>query len=165
MKKIYTFIIVIAFLLFGCDPAGYYFRKDEYIVKIESIELIKYRNYNYYMTNPLKEIVIYNPDNAVVIEVLEENLIEVFLLEFENIIFHVENKSVNEPTGYCLLWHLFNGNFIVFSCTMIEGDRAYSMVAEFTSTNEFVKHYGYFAARPYFEQILEDYFKNYEISI
>ena len=31
MKKICVFIFMVSILLFGCDPAGYYFRKDEYI--------------------------------------------------------------------------------------------------------------------------------------
>lgn len=163
MKKICVFIFMVSILLFGCDPAGYYFHKDEYIDKVELIELIKYNNNTYHMIDPSKEIVTYNSEKAIVIEVLDESLEEAFLSSFESIIFHVEDKSTNEPTGYCLLWHLTNGNFIVFSCTMIEGDRAYSMVSEFNSSNEFVMHYGYFAARPYFEKILEKYFKHYEM--
>ena len=153
MKKFALLILLlIATLLSGCDPSTYYFSKNDYIDEIERIELIKYTNENYKMVDSSK---------VEKIEILDKDKFSDFLCEFEEIVFHIVNDSVDEPTGYCLLWYLKNGNFIVFSCTMIEGDRAYSMVSEFDSTNNFIKHYWYFAARPHYENVLEKYFKNY----
>jgi len=133
MKKFALLILLlIATLLSGCDPSTYYFSKNDYIDEIERIELIKYTNENYKMVDSSK---------VEKIEILDKDKFSDFLCEFEEIVFHIVNDSVDEPTGYCLLWYLKNGNFIVFSCTMIEGDRAYSMVSEFDSTNNFIKQY------------------------
>jgi hypothetical protein len=162
MKKFTLLILLlIATLLSGCDPSTYYFSKIDYIDEIERIELIKYTNENYKMVDSTKYVLKFDSSKVENIEILDKDKFSDFLCEFEEIVFHIENDSVDEPTGYCLLWYLKNGNFIVFSCTMIEGDRAYSMVSEFDSTNNFIKHYGYFAARPHYENVLEKYFKNY----
>ena len=89
--------------------------------------------------------------------------IEAFLEDFEQMEFFEQNTSVDEPTGYCLLWHLKNGNYLVFSSTLIKGDRSYSMAAEFDSDNQFVRHIARLSARPHFELILSKYFTNYSL--
>ena len=161
MKKFVYILMLVVMLLTGCDPASCYFYKNEYIDEIERIELVEYKNEDYKMIDPLKDSLKFDPEKVKSIEILEYEKLEGFLDRFQQIIFHIENDSVNEPTGYCLLWYLKNGNFIVFCCTMGKGDRAYSMVSEFDSSYNFVKHYAYFAARPYFEDVLDDYFETY----
>ena len=151
------------FINISCDPSTYYFSSNEYKDQIEKIELIKYNNEECIMVNPLDVVLIFDTSKVEKIEELDRNEIENFLNEFEQIVFHIESESVKEPTGYCLLWYLKNGNFIVFSCTMIKGDRAYSMVAEFDSNGNFIKHHVNFAARPQFEEVLKKYFKSYQI--
>ena len=113
------------------------------------------------MINPEKVVLKFDSAKVESIEVLDEEKKFDFLSEFEQIVFHEENESVDEPIGYCLLWHLQNGNFIVFSCTLIKDDRAYGMCAEFDSSYNFVQHLADFAARPHFENVLKKYFKNY----
>ena len=56
-------------------------------------------------------------------------------------------------------------NRIAYSsdCTIIDGDRGYSMVSEFDSTSQFVKHYAYFASEPHYNNILSKYFSSYNI--
>ena len=97
------------------------------------------------------------------IDTLDAQKVEDFLNDFEKIVFHLQDDSVNEPTGYCLLWYLKNGNFLVFSCTLIKGDRGYCMAAEFDANDRFVKHYAYFAARPHYDDVLSKYFPDYRI--
>ena len=123
--------------------------------------MVEYKNEDYKIVDASKDGLKFDPEKVVKVETLNNEKVENFLGDFEKIIFHIENESVNEPIGYCLLWHLKNGNFIVFSSTMIKGDRAYSMVAEFDSDNNFVVHHARFAARPHFEDVLDDYFEMY----
>ena len=140
MKKIMVMLLFCVLILTGCDPGTYYFAKTSYLDKIESIELVKYNNSNFEMVDSTKV-----------------NL----KFDFEKIVFHRENDSVNEPTGYCLLWHLKNRNFIVFCCTLIEDDRGYSMCAEFDSECNFVQHIAYFASGPHYDDVLSKYFSSY----
>ena len=163
MKKIKMIFLLLIFSLVSCavDPPTYYFTKNGYIDEIERIELVEYKNESYKMVDTSKDILKFDPEKVVKVETLNNEKVEDFLGDFENIVFHGENESVNEPTGYCLLWHLKNGNFIVFSCTIIKGDRAYSMVAEFDSAYNYVMHYVGFAARPHFEKVVDDYFEMY----
>ena len=162
-KLMCLFMIFLLIFLVSCDPSTYYFSSSEYADKIEKIELIKYNNEEYKLVDPSEVVLVFDITKVEKIEELDENKIEEFLNEFEQIVFHIESESVKEPTGYCLLWHLKNGNFIVFSCTMIKGDRAYSMVAEFDLNGNFIMHHVNFAARPHFEEVLKKYFKNYQI--
>lgn len=162
MKKMFIWIVIcILTLLCGCDPASYYFKSTEYKDKIQKIELVLYTNESYKMVNPSKESLKFDWRKTQTLEILDESKNADFLLDFQKIVFHISKQSVNEPTGYCLIWHLRNGNFIVFSCTMIAGDRAYDMAAEFDSNNIFIKHYAHFASRPHYENILEKYFEEY----
>ena len=145
MKKICSILLIIIIIIIslcGCasDPATYYFSKNAYINEIESIELVKYNNEAFEMVDASKETLKFDYEKVETLETLDVNKIDAFLEDFEEIVFHVENDSVNEPVGYCLLWYLKNGNFIVFSCTLIKKDRGYSMVAEFDSTGKFIQH-------------------------
>lgn len=160
MKKILLMLIFILVLLTGCDPVSYYFPKTSYLDKIESIELIKYNNDDFKMVDATKVTLKFDPSKVEKLETLDNDKIESFLDDYEEIIFHGENDSVNEPTGYCLLWHFKNGNFIVFSCTEI-GRRAYSMVAEFDQNCNFVVNHGYFASGPHYDDIVSKYFSSY----
>lgn len=163
MKKFVIFIMLLLtlILLVGCDPATYYFKKTEYIDKIQRIELVKYTNEEYKIVDCTKEALRFDFQKAIAIEILNEDKFADFLEEFETIVFHQVNESVNEPTGYCLLWYLRNGSCIVFSCTMVEGDRAYDMAAEFALDGTFIRHHAHFASRPHYENILEKYFEDY----
>ena len=162
MKKVILLIVLlITSLFFACDPGTYYFHKSEYFDKIERIELIRYNNDNYKMIDASNEDLIFEVSKVEKLEILDDDKTSDFLSDFEKIVFHYENDSVNEPIGYCLLWYLENGHFLIFSCTMIEGDRAYGMAAEFDGENNFVRHYASFAARPHFEDVLDKYFETY----
>ncbi|MBQ3572409.1 MAG: hypothetical protein IJA15_06250 [Clostridia bacterium] len=164
MKKLIlltlTFIMV---LLTGCEPPSFYFLKTNYLDDIESIELVKYNNSNFEMVDPSKTVLTFDYKKVEKLETLDSNKIEEFLDDFEEIIFFHGNKSVNEPTGYCLLWHFKDGTFMVFSCTIIPGDRGYDMVATFDSTGKFLSHGGYFAAEPHYVLVLSKYFSSYII--
>ena len=148
-------------LLTGCDPASCYFYKDTYLDKIESIELVKYNNADFEMVDASKVDLKFDYEKVEILEILDSSKIDEFLEDFEEIAFQVENDSVNEPTGYCLLWHLKNGNFIVFSNTLIREDRAYSIAAEFTSTCEFVRHLADLDGGIHYDAVLEKYFSTY----
>lgn len=161
-KAILSALILIAFTFAGCDPGSYFFKKIDYIDNIERIELVEYKNENYKMIDASREALIFDPEKVKKIETLGYDEIEQFLYDFEKIAFFVGNDSVNEPTGYCLLWYLENGNFIVFSCTLIENDRAYSMIAEFDSSCNFVKHHASFDSGPHYDNVLNKYFLNYK---
>lgn len=162
MKKIkmISLLILIIFCFVSCDPRAMWFYKDDYIEEVDRIELVVYKNENYQMVDGTKTILQFNPEKITNVEILDSEKIEDFLEDFEKIEFHLGNKSVNEPIGYCLLWHLKNGNFIVFCCTP-GVNIGYSMVSEFDSTNKFVEHYLEFAAAPHYADVLDKYFNTY----
>ena len=156
-------LLFMVIILTACEPLHLYFTKEEYLNQIESIELIKYNNENYKDVDPSIDEIIFNFDKVETIEVLDRDMFEEFLTDYEEIEFHIDNCSVNEPTGYCLVWYLKNGNFIVFSCTGTSAEGVYSMCSEFDSESKFIKHYADFAARPHYDMILDKYFENYNI--
>lgn len=161
MKKILLVLLLSVLILTGCDPASYYFKKASYLDRIESIELVKYNNNNFKIVDTTKVNLKFDYKKVNKLEILAPIKINEFLDDFEKIVFHLNNDSVNEPTGYCLLWHLKNGNFIVFSCTLIKGDRGYSMCAEFDSSYNYVQHIAGFASAPHYDKILSKYFYSY----
>lgn len=166
MKKlIVSLLLIVVTVLSGCFGApSFYFFKESDMNNIERIELVYYTNENYKIVDPTEVALKFDPSKAEVVEVLAEDKVDAFLTEFEKIEFHRKDRSVDEPTGYCLLWHLKNGNYIVFSCTLFESERiGYSMVAEFDSSNAFVCHIGFFAAKPHFDLIVGDFFEQYDI--
>jgi len=154
MKKIkmISLLILIIFCFVSCavGAPSTWFHKDDYIEEIDRIELVVYKNENYQMVDGTKTILQFNPEKITNVEILDSEKIE----------FHLGNDSVNEPTGYCLLWHLKNGNFIVFCCTP-GVNIGYTMVSEFDSTNKFVEHYLEFAAAPHYADVLDKYFNTY----
>ena len=162
MRKIFALLLILVIILLtGCDPSSYYFDKNDYIEKIDRIELVNYSNENYKMVDSNKETLRFDHKKVEKVETLDSEKIEAFLDDFTKIMFFDLSESVNEPTGYCLIWYLKNGNFMVFSCTLIEGDRAYSMAAEFNSSDEFVCHHADFDSMPQYENLLRKYFKAY----
>ena len=165
MKKFAILILTVLFIigLVGCDPGTYYFFKDTYLDKVERIELVRYKNEDFEMVDPSETVLKFDHAKVEKIDTLDAQKVEDFLNDFEKIVFHLQDDSVNEPTGYCLLWYLKNGNFIVFSCTLIKGDRAYDMAAEFDANDRFVKHYVCFAARPHYDNVLSKYFPDYDV--
>ena len=156
-------LLLITILLSGCDPSHYYFKKNDYIGKIERIELVKYHNDNYKIVDSNKETLKFDHRKVEKVETLDSENIEAFLNDFEKIIFFNLSESVNEPTGYCVIWYLKNGNFLVFSATMIKGDRVYSMASEFNSSDEFICHHADFDSMPQYEDLLKKYFEEYDI--
>ena len=156
-------LLTLLLLLTACEPGHYSIRKDEYIDQIEYIELVYYSNDNFEMVDVSQSTLRFDPKKAESVEMLNYENIEAFLEDFEQMEFFERNTSVDEPTGYCLLWHLKNGNYQVFSSTLIKGDRAYSMAAEFDSDNQFVRHVAHLSARGHFELILSKYFTNYSL--
>ena len=165
MKKV-VFVLFAFFAilgLVGCDPGTYYFFKDTYLDEVERIELVRYKNEDFEMVDPSETVLKFDHAKVEKIDTLDAQKVEDFLNDFEKIVFHLEQESVNEPTGYCLLWYLKNGNFLVFSCTIIKGDRGYCMAAEFDANDRFVKHYAYFAAAPHYDDVLSKYFPDYQI--
>lgn len=167
MKKfMVSLLLIVVTVLSGCFGApSFYFVKESEINNIERIELVYYINENYQMVDPTKVTLKFDPSKAEVVEVLAEDKVDAFLTEFEKIEFHRKDRSVIEPaTGYCLLWYFKNGNYTVFSSTMSEDNRiGYSMVAEFDSSNAFVRHIGFFAAKPHFDLIVGNFFEKYNI--
>ena len=153
-------------MLVACDPTFVHFEADIYCDKVEYVELVRYDNDNFKIVNGKKTTLKFDRTKAIQIEILDDSKLESFLLDFEEIIFSLESSSTNEPSGYCLLWHLNNGNFIVFSITCkssigCKSEIAYSMAAEFDSESNFIKHYANWNSEDRYESLLKKYFKNY----
>lgn len=169
MKKICICMIIctILFLMTGCamDPGTYYFSSDELLEEVVKIELVECKN-----DNP--KMIIVN-DNSIprfdinsvkLVKELPSDKIEPFICELSTVTFHMENESVDSPTGYAVLIYNKNDEIIVISCTPING-RGYSMVAKFSVDGKFINHIARFADRPRYEEIVGKYFNIYSLLI
>lgn len=167
MKKnvmVIILILVVAISLSACDPSIFSIYKREYIEKIDYIELCVYNNSNCKTIDVSKATPKFDLQKKETVEILDPEKVEAFLSDFEGMTFFELNESVDEPTGYCLLWHLKDGNFLVFSSTYSESDRrAHGMAAEFDATGQFVRHIGSIDGRIFLENILDEYFTNYSL--
>ena len=149
--------LVISFL-FGCvsDPATYYFDADELMKKATKIELVECVNDSPTVIDVNDNTVLeFNKSNARVVKELEKEKIPEFLTDLSTVTFHIENESVNSPVGYAVLIYTEN-EVIVISCTVL--DKAYGMVAVFTSDGDFVRHIAQFADEPKYRGMVEKYF-------
>ena len=71
IRKLLIFIVLVL-LLVSCDPASYYFNKNDYIEKIEFIELVKYNNDSFEMVDASKISLKFDYSKAEKIEILDE---------------------------------------------------------------------------------------------
>lgn len=167
MKKSILFmsILILALAIVSCaiEPAWTGFNKEDLLKNVEMIELIYYHNDNYELVDPDKHLLIFNPQKCERIQILDDFQKEDFIGEFCQFQFNSEGKSVNEPTGYCLILHLNNDHFYVVSCAYYGGKTAYRMTAEFDSNYNFVKNVGPLDGQPAFEILLDKYFDKYVI--
>ncbi len=160
MKK--TFIILISLItiiLSGCDPATFYFEFESMNNEVLSVELVEYDNNSSEMINTnLDSKLIFDSKKIISVETLEEERIDEFLKGLSVIVFHQVEESTIEPVKECLKINKNNGNYIILSCTVIDGT-VYSMVAEYDSSGNFLEHLAYFADRPSYERLIDKYFK------
>ncbi len=160
MKKLFVFLIcLITVLLYGCDPATFCFDYEKMKDDVAIIELITYNNgssENIKLDSNSK--LVFNKEKIISSKQLESQYIDEFLKELSKITFHLESKSTFEPIKECLKITKENDNFIILSCTVIDGV-GYSMVAEFDSDGNFLNHLAYFADRPTYEKMIKEFFK------
>jgi hypothetical protein len=95
------------------------------------------------------------------LEELNADAKEQLLTDFSVIAFMGVDESVNEPTGYCLLFNLTNGDYIVVSSTTLNG-WSYGMFARFNSNDEFQSVVASFdGVQEQFANLLDNYFQTY----
>lgn len=159
-KFILIIMVLVSIFLTGCvsDPETYYFNSTDLIDDIIKIELVECQN-----DNPVKIKVDANNTpsfdyyNVELIDSLDNGQFESFIIKLSCITFHKESYSVNKPIGKTLVLHQKNGDMIVLSCTIID-DRGYSFASKFDSNCNYIAHIAYFADRPKFESLLNEYF-------
>ena len=118
MKKVVFFLFAFFAILglVGCDPGTCYFFKDTYLDEVERIELVRYKNEDFEMVDASETVLKFDHAKVEKIDTLDAQKVEDFLNDFEKIVFHLQDDSVNEPTGYCLLWYLKKWQF---SCILM----------------------------------------------
>ena len=168
MKKSILFIsiLILTIVLISCvvEPAWTGFSNESLLENVEAIELIYYHNDNYELVDPDKHLLIFDPQKCESLKILDDSQKEEFIEEFCQFQFDSEGKSVNEPTGYCLILHLKNDHFYIVSCAYYGVKTAYRMTAEFDSDYNFVKNIGPLDGQPAFERLLDKYFDKYVIA-
>ena len=94
-------------ILTACEPLHLYFTKEEYLNQIESIELIKYNNENYKDVDPSIDEIIFNFDKVETIEVLDRDMFEEFLTDYEKEELDIETSyqknEIEKEKFYLLL--------------------------------------------------------------
>lgn len=158
MKKIFTLMLTMLFLLTSCDPGTYNFDASEITENALKIELVLCKN-----DNPVNlevdenTVLFFDIDNIAVIDTLEQETIEPFANELSTITFHLLPYSVNAPVGYTLLIYMNNQEIIVISDSTIN-DVFYGMVAAFSNEGDYLRHIAAFADERGFKRLLKKYF-------
>ena len=163
MKRIATLIATVFFAASatGCDSNTYYFDKEQYVDKIEKIEL-RYAKpgENVYIMDLEEGKPQFNLEHSSVKETLDADKIPSFVDEFSTITFHLVYKCSNEPVGQILVMYLTNGNYIVSSLEILN-KKGYDCFCEFDSNCEFVKFFGKLADGDKYDTVLSNYFTSY----
>lgn len=161
MKKfILVIILMVSIFLTGCvsDPETYYFAAADLIANTIKIELVECKNEKLEMIEVNeKSITNFDYNEVEPIDNLDNSQFESFIIELSSITFHKRNYSANKPIGKTLVLHQKNGDMIVLSCTLVDG-RGYGFASKFDSNCNYITHIAYFADRPKFESLLNEYF-------
>ncbi len=152
-------LLCVSILLCGCDPSEFYFDYQAMKADTISIELITYDNDLSNIIEVKKDSkLIFDSSKVISSKQLNENLTDDFLRDLSKITFHLLNDSTLEPVKECTKINMSDGSFVILSCTLVD-KIGYSMVAEFDSNGNFVKHIAFFADRPSYERMISKYFK------
>ena len=160
MKKANILIIccLIILLLTGCDPPTYYFDSDELLEEVTKIELVECVNENPKMiTVNDGSVPKFDVNSIKLIVELSNDKVDDFIADLSTITFHIENESVDSPTGYAVLIYNDKDEIIVISCTILN-NYGYSMVAKFSIDGKFVEHIARFAEQSKYRNLLKKYF-------
>lgn len=159
-KTFVILIVVFVSMLVGCvtDPETYYFDADELKGDVTKIELLSLINEKPELVTVHDDTTLsFNRKNVILVKELDNDEIKNFIEDLSTITFHIGNKSVNSPLGYTIVIYMQNQEIIVLSCTIVDGV-GYSMVSQFTTGGNFIKHIAQFADEPKFRRLIEKYF-------
>lgn len=165
LKKVIRLLMLslVCLIATGCDPARYRFEKDEYIDKIEKIELRKTNKTEYQNLIDTKngEKPTFDYDDTVLIEELDNRKNNDFCTALSIIRFHQGTRCAMKPVGYVLIISLSDDTMIVLSSTNFD-DNYSTIFALFKDNGEFIQVFGEFAEQRAYERLLTKYFKNYD---
>ena len=165
LKKVIRLLMLslVCFITTGCDPATAYFQKDEYIDKIEKIELRKTNKTEYQdlIDTNNGEKPTFDYDDTVLIEELDNRKNYDFCTSLSIITFHQDTRCAMKPVGYVLVISLSDDTMVVLSSTNFD-DNDSSIFALFKDNGEFIQVFGEFADQDAYERLLTKYFKNYD---
>lgn len=165
LKKVIRLLMLslVCLIAAGCDPAIYRFEKDEYIDKIEKIELRKTNKTEYQNLIDTKngEKQTFDYDDTVLIEELDNRKNNDFCTALSIIRFHQGTRCAMKPVGYVLVISLSDDTMIVLSSTNFD-DNYSTIFALFKDNGDFIQVFGEFADREAFQRLLTKYFKNYD---
>lgn len=163
MKKYLLVIIVLllTFFLLACDPAGYYFSKEE-LQDIISVELIEYQNdkqKNYITWVPdymddLKPLII---ENIKQLEIMENSKIEEFKEQLceQYILYHY--YAFDSPKGLAIKINYTNGNFTLINNNHLKPSFS-GYIGTYNANGEVIDYTGCFASYNSFVNLVNNYF-------
>ena len=154
---------LVCFITTGCDPGTTHFQKDEYIDKIEKIELRKTNKTEYQnlIDTNNGEKPTFDYDDTVLIEELDNRKNSDFCTALSIITFHQGTRCAMKPVGYVLVISLSDDTIVVLSSTGFDNGRS-NIFALFKDNGDFIQVFGEFADREAFQRLLTKYFKNYD---
>lgn len=149
-------------MMSGCDPITYRFDAEQLKQEAVRLELIYYENEDPKHTEVTEDMVlIFDPEKARLVQVLEQDKMDAFIDEFSMVRFHHGDICAEEPVGYGLRIVLQNDHFLILAAKVTKR-HGYGMAAEFDEDCNFVKHIVTFAEASRFNGLLEKYFSAME---
>jgi len=159
MKKVIILLVIVlmVFGLIACDPASFYFNYDELKDEIIAVELIDYDNTNAEIVKSKSEVLPFDFDKMEIIETLEVERIDDFLLDLSYIHFLRYWRHSDSAMGTSIRIIYRNGDFIIISATLID-KAANSVVGIYDSEGNVKEFIGGFASINDFNSLVNKYF-------
>lgn len=162
MKKRIVMItcLCIFVLLNGCvsDPPTYFFDYEKLKEQIASVELINYENDNPEIIKDASEVMPFDFAKMNVIETLDADKINDFILDLSETGFMDYSSFAKEPVGICIKITYKNGNFIIITSTLM--DVVYGIVEVFDSNGYPIEYIGEPEDRDEYVTLVNKYFEH-----
>ena len=164
MKKFICFLCLLSvcFSLCACDPGSFIVTVED-LDGVVSIELIEYNNsnqkeFNSWVPNHFNKLKPFKPENATVIEELQEDKEQDFLDAFmQTDILHTY-YVYDSPKDVCIRLNYANGNFLIIWANYKE--QSYSgYIGEYSSDGTVVSFWGCFSNLIYYQDLVNNYFE------
>jgi len=167
MKKSYIYV-AICFLcacisIGACDPGSFSFNEAELLETVVSVELIHYHNpdqgsFTSWIPNQFNKLRPLNLGNITVLETLNNEYIEDFVIQLAKVDFLSKYYAYDSPADICLRVWYSNGDFEILYADFEHGSFS-GYVGRYDSNGKVVDFTGAFTGLSDFTSLVNNFFE------